>query len=54
MAERRIQGLNPATTIGIADRKGSIEVGKDADIVVLDEQFNVKKTIIGGIVRYEA
>ena len=46
--------LNPATTIGIADRKGSIEVGKDADIVVLDEQFNVKKTIIGGIVRYEA
>ena len=46
--------LNPATTIGVADRKGSIEVGKDADIVVLDEQFNVKKTIIGGIVRYEA
>ena len=46
--------LNPATTIGVADRKGSIEIGKDADIVVLDEQFNVKKTIIGGIVRYEA
>ena len=46
--------LNPATTIGVADRKGSIEVGKDADIVVLDEEFNVKKTIIGGVVRYEA
>ena len=46
--------LNPATTIGVADRKGSIEIGKDADIVVLDEQFNVKKTIIGGVVRYEA
>ena len=46
--------LNPATTIGVADRKGSIEVGKDADIVVLDDEFNVKKTIIGGIVRYEA
>ena len=46
--------LNPATTIGVSDRKGSIEVGKDADIVVLDEQFNVKKTIIGGVVRYEA
>ena len=46
--------LNPATTIGVADRKGSIEVGKDADIVVLDDEFNVKKTIIGGVVRYEA
>ncbi len=46
--------LNPATTIGVADRKGSIEVGKDADIVILDNEFNVKKTIIGGIVRYEA
>lgn len=46
--------LNPATAIGVADRKGSIEVGKDADIVILDEEFNVKKTIIGGVVRYEA
>ena len=46
--------LNPATTIGVADRKGSIEVGKDADVVVLDGEFNVKKTIIGGVVRYEA
>ena len=46
--------LNPATAIGVADRKGSIEIGKDADIVVLDDEFNVKKTIIGGVVRYEA
>ena len=46
--------LNPATVIGVADRKGSVEIGKDADLVVLDNEFNVKKTIIGGIVRYEA
>ena len=46
--------LNPATTLGIADRKGSIAPGKDADIVILDNEFNVTKTIIGGIVRYEA
>ena len=46
--------LNPANAIGVADKKGSIEVGKDADIVVLDEEFNVQKTIIGGVVRYEA
>ena len=46
--------LNPANAIGVANRKGSIEVGKDADIVILDSEFNVKKTIIGGVVRYEA
>ena len=46
--------FNPANAIGVADRKGSIEVGKDADIVILDNEFNVKKTIIGGVVRYEA
>jgi N-acetylglucosamine-6-phosphate deacetylase len=46
--------LNPANAIGVADRKGSIEVGKDADIVILDNEFNIKKTIIGGVVRYEA
>ena len=45
--------LNPAKVIGVDDKKGSIEIGKDADIVVLDKEFNVKKTIIGGVVRYE-
>ena len=46
--------LNPATTLGIADKKGSIAAGKDADIVILDNEFNVKKTIIGGKIKYEA
>ena len=46
--------LNPATTLGIDDRKGSLDQGKDADILILDESFNVKKTIIGGKVKYEA
>ena len=46
--------LNPATTLGIADRKGSLDVGKDADIVITDADFNIKKTIIGGEIRYEA
>ncbi len=46
--------LNPATAIGIADRKGSIEVGKDADIIITDNIFEIKKTIIGGNIRYEA
>ncbi len=46
--------LNPATAIGVADRKGSIEVGKDADIIITDNIFDIKKTIIGGEIRYEA
>ncbi len=46
--------LNPATAIGIADKKGSIEVGKDADIIITDGEFEIQKTIIGGEIRYEA
>ncbi len=46
--------LNPATTLGIQNTKGSIEVGKDADIIITDNEFNVLKTIIGGEIRYEA
>lgn len=45
--------LNPAVTLGIQDRKGSIEVGKDADIIITDSEFNVQKTIIGGMTRFE-
>ncbi len=50
----RCASLNPATVIGLQDKKGSIDVGKDADLIIADEQFNIKKTIIGGTVRYEA
>ena len=45
--------LNPATTIGIADKKGSLEIGKDADIIICDEEFNVYKTFKKGVVKYE-
>lgn len=50
----RCASLNPATLLGIRNRKGSLEVGKDADIIITDNEFEVKKTIIGGTVRYEA
>lgn len=46
--------LNPATTLGIQNRKGSLEVGKDADIIITDGTFNVQKTIIGGEIKYES
>ena len=46
--------LNPATVIGLQDKKGSLEVGKDSDIIITDQNFNVTKTIIGGEIKYEA
>lgn len=36
--------LNPANCLGIADRKGSIRVGRDADLVVLDADYSVIQT----------
>ena len=46
--------LNVATTLGIDKTKGSLEIGKDADIIITDSEFNVEKTIIGGKIKYEA
>jgi N-acetylglucosamine-6-phosphate deacetylase len=38
----------PARILGIADKKGTIEKGKDADIVIFDEHIHVETTIIKG------
>ena len=46
--------LNPATTLGLDKTKGSLEIGKDADIIITDSEFVVEKTIIGGKIKYEA
>ncbi len=40
--------LNAARAIGISSRKGSLEVGKDADLVLLDESFQVQLTVAQG------
>lgn len=36
--------INPAVYLGVADRKGSIEEGKDADLVITNEHLNVVQT----------
>ena len=46
--------LNPATAIGVDKTKGSIEVGKDADIIIVDDEINVKRTIKKGRTIYVA
>ena len=49
----RMASLNPARLLGIEGEYGSIEVGKRADLVALDHDFNVRATIIGGrIINY--
>lgn len=40
--------LNPAKAVGEADRIGSLEVGKCADIILCDDDFNIITTIIDG------
>lgn len=40
--------LNAARLIGISHETGSIEKGKLADLVLMDPEFNVKRTIIEG------
>jgi len=48
----RMATTNPATTIGIDKMKGSLKTGKDADIVIIDEEVNVYMTIVKGRVVY--
>ena len=38
--------INPARQIGIADRVGSLEAGKDADIVVTDGDPMLNNTVV--------
>ena len=40
--------LNPATSIGIANHKGSLEIGKDADIAIFDNDMNCHLAISEG------
>ncbi len=44
----QMASANPARLLGIEATHGAIAVGKRADLVALDEQGNVKLTIIGG------
>lgn len=49
----RAASLNAAESAGVADRKGSLTPGKDADIILMDEDCEVYKTIVRGVCKYE-
>lgn len=44
----RMASLTPARVLGRADRKGSLEAGKDADVVIYDRDLNPVHTMLAG------
>lgn len=44
----------PARIAGYQDRKGSLEPGKDADIILFDEDITIDKTFVSGNLIYDA
>ena len=50
----RMISKTPATIMGVADTKGSLVAGKDADIVIFDDNINIQITMVNGKVDYNA
>jgi N-acetylglucosamine-6-phosphate deacetylase len=48
----RMASMTPASIMGLADRKGSLIPGKDADIVLFNENIDIQLTIVGGKIIY--
>lgn len=44
----KMASKNPAETVGIYDKTGSLKEGKLADIVILDKDYNIKNVILRG------
>src|SRR5680860_335121 len=48
----QMASFNPARSIGIDDKKGSLEPGKDADIVILNKNLEAELTMVAGKIVY--
>jgi len=48
VAAIRMASLTPAQIIGVANRKGSLEAGKDADLVIFEDNLSVWRTMAAG------
>ena len=45
--------INPAVVINVDENKGSLQPGKDADVVIIDDEINVYMTIVKGNIVYK-
>lgn len=50
----RMITTTPARIMKVSDKKGSLNTGKDADILIFDEEINIKMTMIKGKIVHEA
>jgi N-acetylglucosamine-6-phosphate deacetylase len=48
----RMMTLTPARIMKINNHKGSVAIGKDADILIFDDNINIESAIIGGKILY--
>ncbi|QKZ13278.1 N-acetylglucosamine-6-phosphate deacetylase [Spirosoma sp. KUDC1026] len=48
----RMASTTPARIMGVEGRKGSLMVGKDADLVIFDQDINIETTIVNGKIVY--
>ncbi len=44
----KLVSLTPAKLMGISDKKGSLETGKDADLVITNENLRLERVFVGG------
>jgi N-acetylglucosamine-6-phosphate deacetylase len=50
----QMASYNPAKRLGIEDRKGSLEPGKDADVVILNKNLEAELTMVSGNIVYRS
>lgn len=48
----RVASLNQAIALNIDKQKGSLSIGKDADIVIVDDHIQVDTTIKSGTIHH--
>lgn len=49
----KMMTLNPAKLLNISHTAGSIQIGKQADIILFDNQVNIKRVYVGGVEKYD-